>query len=322
MSASLATLVLLLGSPALPIEQEEAPSIATEVLALPAGGDGPAVPLRAAKPGDVVLLRIDWPGPRPGTFAVADPDDGDGLGNHSVRRVVRSDPRAEGADVVELLVFGLGTIEIGPLDIVDADGESIGRTMPAMIEVVAGLDESDSEPSPERPAMTLGLDRAGMAIALLATTLALGAAAWLLARLMRRRIGPSELRERIVPVEHPAERALRELDELSGSGLAARGSVKRFCIRLAEIGKTFEGGVSRAALMELTTSECGRELRRRGMDERRVAWFTGWLDRIDLVKFAGDRPEHDALDDLVTTLRTVVVRELPHEVTTAERGAP
>ena len=90
------------------------------------------------------------------------------------------------------------------------------------------------------------------------------------------------------------------------SGLHRGGDPKAFGVALAEIGKDFFAGTHDVTLRERTSWECAPLLRRAGCPEDAITWLGGWLERIDLVKFAGARPAADELESLAHALRARV----------------
>jgi hypothetical protein len=264
------------------------------------------------RPGDLLGLALEWPeGSRPARPALAPAAPAgptDPPGGALPRRLVARDPRAGGADVLEVQLAGLGTVELPALSLTDATGAPVAATRPLELTVEPALPADATEPADLRPPVGIPLDAAGVAVVATALLLAL-AALWVVVRRLRRRPAPAAPATPAAPPEPPDRRALRELDALLASGLLARGRVKEFSVRLAEIGKGYLAARSGRPLLERTTREAARELERHGGTLAALApWLVRWLDRLDMVKFAGARPVDEELRAQAEALREVIER--------------
>jgi hypothetical protein len=259
-------------------------------------------------PGEVVGLRIDWPEGAPGE-AVALSAPGANLGQAVALRLVPEDPRAEGAMVVELLLLGLGEIELPSIPLRMADGTLVG-TAPLALETVGALEEGDEEPAPAREQARIGLEPLGLAAAILALLLPV---ALLVAYLVWRRRRPAleAPPAPAAPPEPPEAWAHRSLDELLASELLARGLMKEFHVRLAEIAKEYLSRRYHLHLVERTTFECPGELRRAGVETALARQVGHWLEAIDLVKFAGEHPPSAQVVSAAQALREMIDRTTP-----------
>lgn len=272
-------------------------------------------------PGDLVALKLEWTGAaRPAAPALTPPGKTAEPGKVLPRRLVAGDPRAAGADTVEVLLAALGKTEIPALVITDGQGKPVARTRPVALEVHPALPEGESQPAPARPAIWISPELAGILVLIGALLALLAASLYLVWRAWkrRRRGGPAGTEE---PPRDPADLcALCDLDLLLAEGLIEQGRIKEFCVRLAEIGKAFLGTLSGLPLLERTTRECVRALSRSSLPRERTRWLGPWLDQIDLVKFAKHRPAPDELARLASDLRGVILAAAAERQAAAAAG--
>lgn len=282
-------------------------------------GSGETVPYNDHEPpapGSTVGLALSWPqGSRPASPRLAPGSlaGQDATAGARVRRLVPGDERAGGRDVIEILIAGLDSVTIPALTLHDAEGRVAGMTSELTLPVGGEPAPPPEEPPAPRPAVDIPLDPWGLAAAagivlLAAAAVAAGARAW------RRRRRPDEPAVPVdpgPPPEPPDVRALAALEALLAGGLLEKGRLKAFAVELAEIGKDYLGEIAGVPLLERTSLECERELRRAGFPDEYVAWLSGWLERLDLVKFADDRPPASALLDAAESLRAVIRKTRP-----------
>ncbi|MDH3284786.1 MAG: hypothetical protein OEQ13_08590 [Acidobacteriota bacterium] len=310
-AAALALLASSIAGAEEPLPADTAASVPVEVdVRLALAGDGTAWRDPASEPphpGETLALALSWPeGVRPERPRLADVGGSDEERPFRAIGLVPRLPAAANEDVVLLLPLQLGELTVPPLSIVDGEGRPVARTRELTLAIAPALDEEDTEPAPARPAAAISLDPAGIAI-VLGTLAVLAALLFWLVRRMRRR--EKEEPTAPPPPAIPAHvKALADLDELLGSGLLARGALKPFSVRLAEIGKTYVSAHAGVSLMERTTTECERLLSRKPAAREEAAWLVRWLGALDLVKFANDRPETSVLSRMAEELREWIVR--------------
>lgn len=276
----------------------------------------------ALHPGETVVYALDWRGvTRPAQPRLAFSDSG-GSGDpaadaaqHQWVRFVPNDPRAAGADSLELLLVALGKSPTPAAELQDEQGATIAQVAPLELETVAAIAEEEAEPAPLRDPSSLDLDMAGLLIVLTAAAL-LGAlllalAVYLVWRWRRRRSQALAPAPPLPPIAAD-QRALQALDALLAEGWLERGELKRFAVSLAEIGKGFIGELSGVPLLELTTDECVRALRVSGLGGAHAPWLQSWLTDLDMVKFAEAKPPADQLRDAAMALRRVVQAQSRH----------
>lgn len=300
--ATIFLLALLVAPPA--IADAELPTVSAEPVFVMR--DGAPTEDWPAHPGEVVGLALGWPeDTRPAAPGLGTLDEETSFALLPLR-LVPSDPRAGGRDVIEVLPVVLGSAELPQLPLIDGDGEARARLGALTLEIGAALAESDTEPAPARGPVALGLDPVGLAIAALAAMLALGLALFAWRRWAPARRGPADHAPEPERLLSPREKALEEIAALLESGMHRKGDQKAFGVALAEIGKDYFAGTHEVALRERTSWECTPLLRRAGCPEDAIRWLEGWLGRIDLVKFAGARPAADELEALADALRSRV----------------
>ncbi len=260
------------------------------------------------QPGETIGLALAWPdGLRPAQPSLA----GEAAsGAFRARRLVLADPRADGDDIIEVLLGTLEGAQLPALALVDEGGETIAKTRPLTLEVRTALDAEESEPAPTRPPASIRPDFASLLIVLVVAALVAGAltllALWTWRRLRAR---GEEIAPPSEPSPPPEVRALDALEALLAERLLERDLHKPFSVRLAEIGKGYIGEVAELPLLERTTEECARELANAGFADARVRWLERFLTRLDLVKFAGDRPPTTVLAKAAEELRAMIVED-------------
>lgn len=267
-------------------------------------------------PGETVVYALDWGAiarpSQPRLATTAQGDSGDPAADaaqHQWVRLVPHDPRAGGADTLEMLLVGLGKSQSPAATLLDDRGDPTATVAPIEIETVAAIAEEQAEPAPMRDPSSLDLDMAGLLIVLTAAVLfgalLVAVTIFLVWRWRRRRARASAAAPPPPPI--PADRrALDALDALLREGFLERGELKRFAVPLAEIGKGFIGEISGVPLLELTTEECVRALRASGLGGAHAPWLHAWLTDLDMVKFAEARPPADILRDAAVALRRVI----------------
>lgn len=290
-----------------------------------------ADPERAlAGPGDVLGLAVVWPSDqrRAVRDVGIDPSASDEAHRGLVpRRVVAADRRAEGRDVVEVLVATFEEATLPPLVLTDAFGTVVARTAPLEIQLAepAPATRTDAPPAAPDEAVRgpapIGLDVGGLVLVATLLTGLVALAWWLVARGRRAETPPTPVPGSPVDLRSPDERALADLDALLARGHLERGELKAYAVGLAEIGKRYFGEIAGVALLERTTSECERALRRAGFPAREAAWLSGWLDGIDMIKFADARPATEELAESAETLRAKIVATRPTPAPTESTSA-
>ncbi len=255
--------------------------------------------------GETLILAIDWPSElHPNAPRLLLSDEAATAGTPRALRLLRHDRRADGQDTIEVLLTALGETELPELAIGDGNGKLIARTLPCPLNITA-RESGESAPAQERPPVEIPLEWLSLALIAGGFVALAGLAAWGISRLPRRKRSnaPAPVAERV-----PAGvRALDALEALLADGLLERRLFKAFSVRLAEIGKGFLGEIAGVPLLELTSEECVHALDQVGFGAQRVAWLESWLRRLDLVKFAEDRPAVVALRESATELRRLIV---------------
>ena len=260
------------------------------------------------RPGQTVGLILSWPErrrPQQVRLRIPDaPPTPAALPSARPRRLVAKDPRAGGADVIEVLLLALGQVQLEPMVLTDPAGRAVARTQALTLTTEAVADAAAGQPAPARPPVPIAPDLPGLLLALAAIALAVGTAIWLIRRIRGRKghrhAAPTP------PPPPPEVRALDALEALLAEGLLERNLIKPFSIRLAEIGKGYLGEIAGVGLLEATTEECGRRLQRAGFDPEWIRWLQTWLGELDMIKFAGDRPAADHLREQAGALRAMI----------------
>lgn len=273
-----------------------------------AEGERPLKDDTPLRPGQTVGLALAWPDhlrpPRVRLPIPEAPPDPAALPPARPRRLVTEDPRAEGADVIEVLLLALGPVRLEPMVLTDDEGRGVARTSALTLTTEAVVDAAAGQPAPARPPVSIAPDIPGLLLTLAAAALVMGAAIWLIRRMRGRKgLRPATPAP---PPPPPEVRALDALEALLAEGLLERNLIKPFSIRLAEIGKGYLGEIAGVGLLEATTEECARLLRRAGFDRERIRWLQTWLGELDMIKFAGDRPAADHLREQADALRRVI----------------
>lgn len=146
--------------------------------------------------------------------------------------------------------------------------------------------------------------------------LAVLAAAWILARHLRKRRPEVESEPLPVtePEEPPLDEALRRLAALAEKDISSEEAMKPFFVELSDILRTYVARRTGVPALELTTRELTDELRRIRdrvrLSDDRVRELDRLLQAADLVKFADLHPAVDnAREALYRTTNTVRVTE-------------
>lgn len=113
-------------------------------------------------------------------------------------------------------------------------------------------------------------------------------------------------KERPVMVRSPQELATEELNELLASGLSGT-DVKEFFVQLTGVVRRYIERSTGVRAPEQTTEEFLREVSTTTLfSETDRSRLTGFLESADLVKFAGFRPEADAIADSTERARQFI----------------
>ncbi len=290
-------------------EAMELPELTLEPLfVVTADGSKPLEDGGQVHPGETLALAVNWPKdlrPRkavlsPSSLRAAD-------AQPRVRRLVLEDPRAEGRDCLEVLVTTLGEVSLPPVTFTDASGTPVARSAPKTLAVVPRNGSEADEESTLRPPADIGPEVLSLTLIALALALLAALAWWLFRRFSHRVAGRKAPRTPEPPKAPASVRALDALEALLAEGLLERKLIKPFSVRLAEIGKGYLGEVAGVPLLERTSTECVELLRRADFAGQRVRWLSEWLFRLDMVKFAEDRPALHALSDSAEEFRQLVI---------------
>ena len=268
------------------------------------------VTLRVSAPSEIALhedlpltVRVTHP---PGV-AVTAPAFGAGFGDFAVEEV--SKPRMRAADgmrettvVVRLAPTGTGTLTVlpvrialenGPADALTSDAFAV-RVRTEHVPTDASIDALAAAPGP------LPLHRGTPWWWWLAAGVgALVLVAFVAALLRRRRPFGAAVRS-------PSQQAHAELDQLLATDLRRR-DVKEFHVRLSGIVRRYLERATGLRAPEWTTEEFLRHTaagaRLEPSQRQRLRPF---LEAADLVKFAGDRPPPDRIEESIATARVAV----------------
>jgi PBP1b-binding outer membrane lipoprotein LpoB len=118
----------------------------------------------------------------------------------------------------------------------------------------------------------------------------------------------SKTREQIkIRKMSPKERAMRELSKLLSKRLVAKNKVKDFYLELTMIVRRYIERSHGVRAPEQTTEEFLEAVARNKMfDSTTVEVLKEFLESADLVKFAGFKPEQDAIDTSVSTAKKYI----------------
>lgn len=112
------------------------------------------------------------------------------------------------------------------------------------------------------------------------------------------------------PMVSPREQALKELDHLVFSKLAAQ-DVKLYYVELTAIVRRYIEGTTGVRAPEQTTEEFLREVvQGKSFSEAIVGRLQAFLESADLVKFAGRTPSADEVTNSQTTAREFILTDL------------
>jgi hypothetical protein len=264
------------------------------------------------RPGDRLVIALDWSSltrPAQVTLAPRETADQADIAAHRPLALIERDPRAAGRDTIELLLVGLGKGATPPITIAETGGAPIAVLEPLEVETVASIEGTQAEPAPPRAQAEIGWDGAGVALAVGAALLLAALVAWGLVVLVRRAHRPAAAElPPALPAIPPDRQALAALDALLAEGFLARGLIKPFSVRLAEIAKRFFGEQFQVPLLERTTEECHQLLLHSGTGSPYAVWLRQWLDQLDMVKFAGAKPPEQQLSEAADALRQLVTK--------------
>lgn len=307
--AILLLLTLIAASPTLASDEAmELPELTLEPLfVVTADGSRPLEDSKQVHPGETLALAVSWPEDlRPEKAALSPASLRAADAQPRVRRLVLEDPRAEGRDCLEVLVTTLGEVDLPAIIFTDASGTPVAKSAPLALAVVP-RNNPEVKKSKFRPFAEIGPELLSLTLIALALVL-LAALAWWLFRRFSHRFAGREAPCTPEPPKAPASvRALDALEALLAEGLLERKLIKPFSVRLAEIGKGYLGEVAGVPLLERTSTECIDLLRRANFAPQRVRWLSEWLLRLDMVKFAEDRPALHALSDSAEEFRQLVI---------------
>lgn len=192
---------------------------------------------------------------------------------------------------LELMAFDVGELIVPPLPVIyAASGRSAEVASEPVSITVAGV-LGDDEPelrdiAPPVPVATpnwpLVYAAAALAALFLVAALLLAARRWRRPRAKRRRPGRVA-----APHLPPHEEALARLDEVEASGLVDAADRKPAYHELSEIVRGYLGRRYDFPALDLTTGEIRAHLSEMAGGERAAELLGDWLERCDLVKFAG-----------------------------------
>jgi BatD DUF11 like domain len=224
---------------------------------------------------------------------------------------------------VALLAFEVGDLVIPPIPVTYA---AYGRahevqTEPVSIEVKSFIGEGEA--TLRDIAGPVGLDRRDLTLIYLGvgalTAIVAGVLLWLARRAWRRRRREvlARLPEAVQRSAH--DEALARLDDLEASGALDAEDRKPAYLDMSEILREYIGRRFGFPALDLTTFEIRRELTSRPGGPAAADLVSGWLERADLVKFAGyeasaDEARQALYDARIFIDRTRAGLEPPHTV--------
>lgn len=209
-------------------------------------------------------------------------------------------------ETVTLAFFKTGEFTVGPLDIEllsprGAPGHE--RTEALAIRVRSLLTENDRDIKPLKDLLPLRGDprhllvpAAGVMLLLL-----LGIAGWLL--LKRMKTGRQPASAPLPPPEIELEMRLREL---RGKNLPQRGEFRQFFISLSDMTKHFIERAYEFNAADLTTAETVGRLKNSEADGEIVSRLETVFRQADLVKFARQVPENEAMAAIFQQIAGVI----------------
>jgi hypothetical protein len=252
---------------------------------------------------------------------------GANLGGFEIRDYQVHDPKKEKDRIVSqvdytISTFFTGEFEIPPLTVfyltpADSTAKILAtEKIKIVVESVKASEASDIrdiKPPVEIPRnwwitlrwFVLGAGVAGLAVL----------AYWIY---RRRKEGKGLLPVREVPPRPPHEVALERIDRLRNSDLLEKGEIKQYYIEVSEIIRQYIEGRYFIIAMEMTTTEVLEGLAGAELPEEDFQYFSDFLNRCDLVKFAKVIPSEDQNHEILETAceivhRTKVVIEEPVE---------
>ncbi len=230
---------------------------------------------------------------------------------------IREDPVDPRRSVWEIIVrpFATGEVRVPPVTVrwrAPGSGEEGNvASGPATIAVQSVLEGEDTTPADIRGPWSIPRGLGWLLVYLIAAILLAAIGVWIARRLRRRRGDVTGRAAPAVPADPPWLRALRALDALVAEGLPARGKVKEFHIRIAEIVKRYLGEQHGFDALDRTTEEILADLAIRHVDPALAERARGFLDPCDLVKFAKHHPAGEEIDVTVRLARALIVSGRP-----------
>ena len=205
--------------------------------------------------------------------------------------------------------FGTGVLEPGELRVhwLREDGASGElRAAAPPFEVASALIGGGADLRPLKPQAAFGAPPPGWARPAAAggALLALGLAAILAARRLRRRPAPAPAPER--GETGPEEGARRRLEELAAGGALADGDYERFYGTLSIVLRDYLRARFGFNAPALTTPELDRGMGGHGVGRWQARLAGGLLDRCDAAVYAGRRPDPASADRDLTAAFEVV----------------
>jgi hypothetical protein len=198
---------------------------------------------------------------------------------------------------IAVLAFEVGDLTIPPIPVTYA---AHGRALETMTDAVPVRVKSflgEGEATLRDIAGPVGLERRDLTLIYVASGVALAVLLFAAGIILNRRLGRrraevlARLPEAVQRSAH--DEALARLDDLESSDALDAEDLKPVYLAMSEILRAYIGRRFGLPALDLTTFEIGRELQSRPGGPVAAELITGWLERADLVKFAGYQASPD-----------------------------
>lgn len=235
-----------------------------------------------------------------------------------VRKQDMGDSLTVWRQVVTLVPFQLGSLEVGPLAIpVVTAGDTVLKMSDALQVRVASVlgDSAAADLRDIKPPYALGRAWWPFAVAAAAFLLALIAAS-----LVWRRRRRDLAQER--PLPPPWEEFQQGLRDLEARNLPEKGEWGAYTLELGWVVRRYLERRFEAPVLKMTTMEIGRWVAQADLHAKQESRLLRWLGRTDLIKFAGSVPTLGECGELREEARDLVsgVETLWQERESQEKG--